>query len=85
MRPQADNRITINPLVPAKEWDYFCLDNIRYKGHNLTIAWDRHGTRYRQGKGLHVWLDGKLIGHRPTLGPLSCDIPNDTHTLKTNM
>ncbi len=85
LRPQTDNRITINPLVPAKEWDYFCLDNIRYKGHNLTIAWDRHGTRYRQGKGLHVWLDGKLIGHRPTLGPLSCDIPNDTHTLKTNM
>ena len=72
LRPCADERIEINPLVPVNEWDYFCLDNVHYKGHNLTISWDRHGNRYHQGKGLSIYIDGRLAAHRDSLGPLSC-------------
>lgn len=74
LRPCADERIEINPLVPENAWDYFCLDNVRYKGHNLTISWDRHGNRYHQGKGLSIYIDGRLAAHRDSLGPLSCPI-----------
>lgn len=74
LRPLAgDSVIEVNPLLPDGEWDYFCLDNIRYHGHNLTIAWDKTGLKYGQGSGLFVWLDGRCIGHRPTLGRLLCD------------
>lgn len=77
LRPCAGNTFEINPLLPDDTWDYFCLDNVLYHGRNLTIAWDKKGDRYRQGKGLFVWIDGKLIGYRPTLGPLSCTITFD--------
>lgn len=72
LRPRADNTIEINPLIPANKWDWFCLDNVLYHGHNLTILWDKNGDRYHQGKGLRVWVDGKEVGHSDTLGKLVC-------------
>ena len=70
LRPRQDNTIEVNPLLPQNKWDYFCLDNVLYHGHNLTILWDKDGSRYHAGKGLRVYVDGKLAGHRDTLGRL---------------
>ena len=53
LRPRLDDTIEINPLIPADKWDWFCLDNVLYHGHNLTILWDKNGDRYHCGKGLY--------------------------------
>lgn len=67
LRPRADQTIEVNPLLPENEWEWFCLDNINYHNHRLTIYWDRYGNRYHQGKGLHILIDGKHVGHTDTL------------------
>lgn len=72
LRPRADNTIEVNPLVPEGEWDWFCLDNVPYHGRNISIIWDKDGQHYHQGSGLRVLVDGKLVGHSPTLGRLVC-------------
>ena len=56
-----DNSITVDPLIPAKEWDWFCLDNVSYKDKILTIMWDKTGEKYNREKGFSIWLDGKRI------------------------
>ena len=43
----------LKPLAPAS-WDWWCLDGIAYRGHILTIIFDRYGDHYHQGKGLRV-------------------------------
>jgi len=70
LRPQADGSIVVNPLVPADNWDYFCLDGIRYHGKMLTIVWDRDGQHYRQGQGLTLMIDGKAVANRKDIGKL---------------
>ena len=45
-------------LIPPDKWDWFCLDNVRYHGRDLTILWDRNGTKYHKGKGLRIFADG---------------------------
>jgi len=68
LRPSPSGRITLNPLVPSGTWDYFCLDNIPYHGHTLTIFYDKTGERYHRGKGLCVLSDGVEIARRKGLG-----------------
>jgi hypothetical protein len=63
LRPRADNLVEVDPLVPDGEWDYFCLDNVHYHGHILTILYDKTGNRYGQGKGLRVLADGRKIAN----------------------
>ena len=62
LRPRADNVIEVNPLVPQDKWDWFCLDNVLYHGKILTIIWDKTGLKYKKGKGLSVWVNGKKAG-----------------------
>jgi hypothetical protein len=71
LRPQADGSIVVNPLVPDDTWDYFCLDGVSYRGHVLTIIWDKDGQRYHQGSGLTVMVDGKVIANRKDIGQLT--------------
>ena len=73
LRPRMDNTVEVNPLVPEDKWDWFCLDNILYHGHYVTIVWDKNGDRYRMGKGLHILVDGKKVGHAPTLQKVVCE------------
>lgn len=61
LRPRADNIIEVNPLLPASKWNWFCLDNVLYHGKIVTIIWDKDGTKYKRGKGLSVWVNGKKI------------------------
>ena len=67
LRPRADETLEVNPLIPAGKWDYFCLDNVRYHGRDITILWDRTGKRYNKGKGLQVLVDGKPLARSDTL------------------
>ncbi|HEV8282929.1 MAG TPA: glycosyl hydrolase family 65 protein [Chitinophagaceae bacterium] len=61
LRPRADDVVEVNPLLPDNKWDWFCLDNVLYHGNILTIIWDKTGTKYKKGKGLSVWVNGKKI------------------------
>ncbi len=70
LRPQDDGSIVVNPLLPDNQWDYFCLDGVNYRGHVLTIIWDKDGQHYHQGSGLTLLVDGQCRAHRPGLGKL---------------
>lgn len=74
LRPRSDNIIEINPLIPENKWDWFCLDKILYHGKNITIFWDKYGTRYNMGKGLHLLVDGWEYGRSEKLGRLICEL-----------
>ena len=71
LRPQEDGSIVVNPLVPQDKWNYFCLDGVSYRGHVLTILWDKDGQRYHQGTGLTLMVDGKVVANRKDLGKLT--------------
>ena len=73
LRPRLDNTIEVTPLIPADKWDWFCLDNVLYHGHNLTILWDKNGDRYHCGKGLRIFVDGKEVGQANTLTKIVCE------------
>jgi len=74
LSPRHDSTIEISPLAPA-DWAYFALEDVAYRGHNLTIIWDMDGTHYGKGKGLEVWADGKRLASRQTLGKLTAKLP----------
>ncbi|MGB0766695.1 MAG: MGH1-like glycoside hydrolase domain-containing protein [Phycisphaeraceae bacterium] len=78
LRPRPDDTVEVNPLLPDGTWDYFCLDNVRYRGHTLTILWDKTGERYGKGKGLTVLADGRRIAHADTLTRITGELPNPT-------
>jgi predicted GH43/DUF377 family glycosyl hydrolase len=75
LRPRADQTVEVNPLVPDDTWDYFCLDQVRYHGHWLTIMFDRSGKRYGKGQGLRVLCDGKEIAAAERLTRLTAPLP----------
>ena len=64
--PRDDETLEINPLAPT-DWDYFALDDVPYRGHRVSIVWDKTGERYRLGAGLHVLVDGAKAATSPTL------------------
>lgn len=75
LRPQADNQVVVNPLLPQGKWDYFCLDGVNYHGQVLTILWDKDGQRYHQGSGLSLLVNGVPVAHREDLGLLTYHLP----------
>jgi hypothetical protein len=73
--PRRDETVVIDPITPAVAWDWFCLDNVLYHGHSLTILWDGSGNRYGKGKGLHVFADGKEIAASDELVSIAGALP----------
>jgi hypothetical protein len=65
--PRADDVVEVDPLVPGDAWDWFCLDDVPYHGHRLTVVWDRTGERYGRGAGLAVWVDGQKVAQSEKL------------------
>ena len=59
LRPSSGGTLTVNPLVPHGEWDYFCLEGIPYKGRSITVMYDKTGKRYNRGKGYRIFVDGR--------------------------
>ncbi|HEX8913619.1 MAG TPA: discoidin domain-containing protein, partial [Humisphaera sp.] len=74
IQPGDGDALVIDPLAPA-EWDYFAADDVPYRGHKLSVAWDRKGDRYGLGAGMRVLLDGKVIAESPTLTKLTVNVP----------
>ncbi len=72
LRPRADDRIELAPLVPEGEWEYFCLDRVSYHGHDLAVFWDRTGEQYGRGPGLHLVSDGRELARQDRLSPITC-------------
>lgn len=58
IKPALGDKLTIAPLIPEKQWDWFCLDKVRYHNHMLTIVWDKTGKHYGHGKGFIAFVDG---------------------------
>jgi hypothetical protein len=75
LRPGDGNTVVVNPLVPEKSWDYFALDNVRYRNKALTIVWDRTGQKYNRGRGLRVYADGRLVASSPVLRRVTARLP----------
>jgi hypothetical protein len=74
LRPQLGNSLAIKPLVPS-DWGYFCLENVPYHGHNVTVLYDRNGKHYHQGTGLYVYIDGHEVVSSPELRELTVQFP----------
>ena len=54
-------RMRHNMFTPENKWNWFCFDNVPYHGKLVTIIWDKDGTKYKKGKGLSVWVNGKKV------------------------
>lgn len=72
--PSDGDTLTVQPLAPDS-WDYFALDRVKYHGHLIAVLWDRAGTRYGLGKGLHVLVNGKVAASSPELGRIQVQLP----------
>lgn len=58
IQPSESDTLNLNPLID-KSIEYFCLDDVRYHGHKLTVIYDQSGKKYHLGQGIHVFVDGK--------------------------
>jgi hypothetical protein len=73
LRPRADDTLEVNPLAPDS-WSYFALDDVLYHGHNVSIVWDKTGTRYHRGTGFMLFVDGRKTASSPTLARLTAKL-----------
>ena len=76
--PCLNEQIIVDPLIPGDQWDWFCLDGVRYRGKVLTILWDRDGSRYGKGSGLQLWVDGEKAASSTDLEKIVYDPANGT-------
>ncbi|CZR50838.1 uncharacterized protein PAC_00712 [Phialocephala subalpina] len=58
--PRSDDVFEIDPIIP-QNWTYFAIENLAYHGHLITVLYDQDGTRYNNGTGLSVFLDGSKV------------------------
>ena len=75
LRPREDGTLVVNPLVPeAKALPYFCLQDVPYHGHDVTVLWDADGKRYGRGAGLSIYVDGRRKAGPSPLGRITTEI-----------
>lgn len=75
IRPEDnDDTLTINPLFEADDMEYFTLENVSYRGHNITVTYDKSGEHYGIGKGMRVYIDGRLMAESASLGALAVSL-----------
>lgn len=78
LRGQTNASLVVSPLVDERKTSAFAVDNFRYHGHEVSVAFDREGTgRYKPRRGdaaacvgLCVYVDSKLVAHSTELAPL---------------
>jgi hypothetical protein len=75
VRPQADDTVEVSPLVPPGKWDFFCPDNVLYRGRILSVIWDKTGRRYNKSAGLTLLVDGKTVAHAVNLQRIKGNLP----------
>ena len=72
--------LVVQPLAPSLGW--FALDSVAVHGHDVSVIYDPHGTRWGNASapspctGLCVFVDGKLANHSPTLARLTVHLPD---------
>lgn len=69
IRPQLADALVIHPLIPDS-WDYFAVENVAYHGRNISVVWDRDGSRYHQGAGFRIFIDGRPVFARGGVEPV---------------
>jgi hypothetical protein len=45
--------LTVEPIIP-KNWEWFKLENLYYRGKKYTVIYDKYGTKYNYGKGIVI-------------------------------
>jgi len=60
IRPSMDDKLIVESLIPAEYRNWFCLDHVKYHNKILTVFRDRDGSKYQKGKGVSVYVGGKL-------------------------
>ena len=81
IRPEDnDESLRINPLFDEGDLGYFALENVGYRGHNITVIYDESGEHYGIGKGMRVFVDGYLMAESDTLVEISVSLipPRET-------
>ncbi|TKX20774.1 F5/8 type C domain-containing protein [Elsinoe australis] len=79
IRPRADDTLEVNPLISTgSDITYFRLQDVAYHGHILTVQYDRDGSRYNQGAGLRVEIDGQEAATSGTLERVTAPISRGT-------
>ncbi len=73
LRGQPGDTLVVKPLAPST-WDYFALENTPYHGHNVTVLWDRTGSHYGHGAGLHVYVDGAQAASQAGLAAITVNV-----------
>ena len=73
IKPNLDNIIEINPLVPD-EWEWFAVDNLYYQGKKFSLIWDKTGEKYNRGKGLTLFRDNILVANSNRVEKLTYSI-----------
>jgi hypothetical protein len=58
--PRSDKNFQLFPITP-KNWSYFAIENLAYHGHLVTVLYDADGTRYNNGSGLSIFVDGPKV------------------------
>ena len=66
-----DKSVIVNPLIEKGDLKYFMLENVSYRGHDITVIYDETGNHYGIGKGLMVYVDGKLSASTVNLTALN--------------
>jgi hypothetical protein len=88
IRPSNSDSLTINPLIDGTI-NYFCLQDVLYHGHRLTVVYDRDGEKYHIGKGLTVFVDGEkraLANNRVSIGrPINKPVVPNPHNAALNI
>ena len=59
--PAGNGDFRVVPLAP-KSWDWWCIDGVRMCGRDVTVLFDRDGSRYGCGRGLVVLDDSAKQG-----------------------
>ncbi len=75
LKPQEGNTLVVKPLIPESQWDWFCLDRVKYHGRWVSIVWDKTGEKYGRGKGLSIFVDGQEVARSEKLEPLEAKLP----------
>ncbi len=74
IRPQSEDVLIVNPLIPEDKWDYFCLDHIMYHHKKICILYDKTGKKYSNGKGFFIFVDGKRVASADALTKMVCKL-----------
>ncbi|CAO1638130.1 unnamed protein product [Sympodiomycopsis kandeliae] len=77
LRPQVDDNLIVNPIIDDSI-SYFRAEKIPYHGHDVSIQFDRDGSRYNQGRGLRVEIDGNVVASSETVSRLTATIKQAT-------